>query len=112
MGKFSYFIESRGKSIMGSHPFNFDGGDELSTIGASWFVSYLYYKVIDQSHTNWNKVKTYKSRISTFNASTKYHRYWLGKIMDMNNENLNKNTILLSSVDIKKMTMEILKSYK
>lgn len=85
---------------MGSHPFNFDGGDKLSSIGASWFVSYSYYRDIDQSHTNWNKVKTYETRISTFNASIKYHRNWLEKIIDMNHKNLKKNTISLSPVEI------------
>ena len=97
---------------MARHTFNFDGGDELTTIGASWFVSYSYYKIIDPSHTNWNKVTTHKSRISRFDVTTKYHKYWLGKIMDMNDKRLNKNEISLSSIDIKKMAMEILKSYK
>ena len=93
---------------MARHTFNFDGGDELTTIGASWFVSYSYYKVIDPLHTNWNKVTTHKNRISRFDATTKYHKYWLGKIMDMDDKRLNKNEILLSSTDIKKMAMEIL----
>jgi hypothetical protein len=97
---------------MGSHSFNFDGGEELSRIGASWFVSYLYHKVINQSHTNWDKVKTHKARISKFDSSTKYHRFWLEKIMDMNDKNLNKNTILLSLDNIKNMASEILKSYE
>jgi hypothetical protein len=96
---------------MGRHIFNFDGGGKLTSIGASWFVSYLYYKVIDQSHTNWNKVKKQKTRISTFEASTEYHKDWLKEIIGMSNK-LKSNTISLSSVDIKKMAMEILKSYE
>jgi hypothetical protein len=30
-------------NVMGRHPFNFAGGNELSTMGATWFVSYAYY---------------------------------------------------------------------
>lgn len=85
------------------HPFNFNGGENLTTIGATWFVSYAYYKHIDNSHIAWKNVKTVNSRISVFNRTAVHHKYWLYKIVQMNDENLNKNTIGLNATDIKKM---------
>lgn len=29
---------------MGAHNFSFEGGEILTGMGASWFVSYAYYK--------------------------------------------------------------------
>ena len=31
------------------HPFNFDGGEELSHMGATWFVSFAYYTLLTQT---------------------------------------------------------------
>ena len=38
---------------MSGHPFNFAGGEDLATMGASWFVSYHYHGTIDPAHENW-----------------------------------------------------------
>lgn len=38
---------------MAAHNFNFEGGDILTGMGASWFVSYAYYEKIDRTHRNW-----------------------------------------------------------
>ena len=48
------------------HPFNFDGGEELSHMGATWFVSFAYYTYVDRTHKVWENVKTYVSRRSIF----------------------------------------------
>ena len=48
------------------HPFNFDGGEELSHMGATWFVSFAYYAYVDSTHRVWENVKTYISRRSIF----------------------------------------------
>lgn len=34
------------------HCFNFEGGEDLTTMGASWFVSYAYYCNVGSSHQN------------------------------------------------------------
>lgn len=46
------------------HFFNFIGGDILSKMGASWFVSYSYYLHVDKKHENWNKCETVAMRQS------------------------------------------------
>ena len=38
---------------MARHTFSFLGGEDLTTMGATWFVSYAYYKYVDSSHKNW-----------------------------------------------------------
>lgn len=48
---------------MASHNFAFEGGEILTGMGASWFVSYAYYKTVDPSHKNWAKVPTTQTRI-------------------------------------------------
>ena len=93
---------------MGSHPFNFDGGSELSTMGATWFVSYLYYQKIDNTHNNWKSVKTYPSRICVFNRSQQYYKYWLERVLEMENERLNTNTLRIYAQQTKKMARELL----
>lgn len=94
---------------MGRNCFQFEGGEDLTTMGACWFVSYAYYCYIDKGHLNWNRVSTYNNRISVYNRSSRYRRLWLSEIVDMSNDNLNKNTIGLSATDIKTMAAELLK---
>lgn len=91
------------------HTFNLAGGDELTTMGAAWFVSYCYYIHVNKNHLNWNAVSTYKNRISVFNNSTPYHKYWLKEVLNMNTNKLNKNSLGLNGNDIKKMSEELLK---
>ncbi|WP_156913900.1 hypothetical protein [Comamonas badia] len=92
------------------HSFSFEGGEHLTTIGATFFVSYLYYQHIDPTHRNWDSIKTKTSRISTITSSEKYHRAWLERIGGMNNVNLNKNTLGLSGEAVKEMARTILKA--
>ena len=93
---------------MATHDFSFDGGEILSKMGASWFVSYAYYKYIDNNHTNWSIVSTTQSRISKFNTSKTYHKYWLKQVLLMNSANLSKNTINLSAIQTKAMAQKLL----
>ncbi len=97
---------------MARHTFNFEGGEDLTTMGATWFVSYKYYELIDRNHVNWNKVKTSKSRSSVYNRTTTMHNYWLTKVLEMDNYNLNKNTIGLDAEQVKSLTRLILSKYK
>ena len=91
-----------------SHAFNFLGGEELSQIGATWFVSYAYHEFMTFEHMNWKKVKTFPSRIEKFNNSKKYHLYWLFKVCDMDTEKLKTNKIELAPDKTKAMAKELL----
>lgn len=45
---------------MANHDYNFEGGTYLTNMCASWFISYMYYKKIDNKHSNWRNVKKQK----------------------------------------------------
>ena len=92
------------------HVFPFEGGEQLTTIGATFFVSYLYHQDIDSTHNSWAKIKTQKSRISTINRSKSYHCNWLNHVGNMSEANLNKNTLGLDAPVIKEMALALLKS--
>lgn len=91
------------------HVFSFSGGDKLTTMGASWFVSYCYYRIISPNHLNWNKVGTAPNRASVFDRTTDFHKYWLGEVLKMKDDNLNKNSLGLKAHEIKQMAGEVLK---
>lgn len=93
---------------MSNHAFNFDGGEILAKIGASWFVSYAYYFYVDKTEMNWRKVSTHPSRTSRFNSSIQYHTFWLRQSLQMEDYNLNKNTIGLNADEIKVMAQKTL----
>ena len=90
------------------HTFAFEGGEILTTIGATFFVSYLYHRQVDETHRNWEAVATKKSRINTIDQSTHYHGAWLDRVGFMNETNLNKNTLGLDGAQVKAMAKAIL----
>ena len=92
-----------------SHDFGFAGGDALRAIGASWFVSYAYYKEIDPNHTIWKMVKTYKDREKSYETSREYHPVWLREVLSMSDKKLNTSSLHLGSSVIKQMALDILK---
>ena len=92
---------------MAAHNFTFEGGEILTGMGASWFVSYAYYEKIDRTHMNWSKVATTQPRISKYNKGKPYHRIWLEEVISMNPANLNKNTIGLDASQTKRMAKEL-----
>jgi hypothetical protein len=92
---------------MARHVFNFENGDILTTMGASWFVSYAYYLYVDSKHTNWQDVG-HRVRVSKFTNSKKYHHFFLTKICEMNEQNLSKNKLRLKGSKIKQMANELL----
>jgi len=94
------------------HDFLFEGGGELHTMGASWFVSYMWYDLIDKKHDYWKAVSTYKNRISVYNKTKKYRKIWLSYIIEMKTDNLNKNSIGLSGEIIKHMAKELYNLFK
>ncbi|MCQ2602018.1 MAG: hypothetical protein MJ184_11725 [Treponema sp.] len=90
------------------HSFNFDGGEFLSKMGASWFASYAYFLYKDPYHSNWKRVKTFSSRKSVFNNSKKYHSSWLVEILHMDSMKLITNEINLTSIQVKYMAVRVL----
>lgn len=96
------------RSTLLGHDFNFAGGDKLAKIGATWFVSYCYYDLIDKSHLNWMSISTVSSRKSTYANTGVYHHLWLEEILKMDIDRLNSNTINLNGFEVKKMAEEIL----
>ena len=93
---------------MAAHNFTFEGGEILTGMGASWFVSYAYYEKIDRNHKNWARVSTTQPRLSKYNKGKPYHKIWLKEVISMNPANLNKNTIGLDAVQTKAMARELL----
>lgn len=95
---------------MSTHPFNFNGGSELSSMGATWFVSYAYYTHIDKSHKTWEKLKTHPYRASVFRRTTHYHKYWLERILEMDEKRLNTNMLQIDASRVKEMARQLLAS--
>lgn len=93
-----------------SHNYNFEGGEILSRISASWFVSYCYYNFLDANHKNWETSSTASSRKSKYNNSKKYHLLWLQRISEMNERNLSKNEIGLKGYEVVEMAKKLLKN--
>jgi hypothetical protein len=96
------------EEIMKGHEFNFDGGEYLSKIGASWFVSYSYYVFVDGNHLNWCNIKTVAYRTRIYDTTKIYHKFWLTQVENMNNNFLNKNQIGVDASITKKMAKELL----
>ena len=94
---------------MKGHEFNFAGGEYLTKIGATWFVSYSYYLYLDRTHLNWNNIKTADHRKNIFEQSKQYHEFWLSKVENMSNGYLEKNLIGVDASSAKRMARELLK---
>ena len=90
------------------HTFNFEGGEQLTTIGATFFVSYLYWLHVDPTHRNWEAIETKASRISTITRSEQYHCAWLEHVSQMSDANLSKNTLGLDGAKVKAMARTVL----
>jgi hypothetical protein len=94
--------------MMAKNAFNFEGGEQLVRMGASWFVSYSYYRHRNNTHMNWQEVSTCDYRIRMFNRTASFHQFWLRRALEMNENRLKTNTIGLSGPDIKRMARELL----
>jgi hypothetical protein len=93
--------------IMARHTYNFEGGEELTTISASWFVSYSYYQR-NNTHINWQETPDYANRISVFNRTGDFHQFWLQQVLEMNDNRLGTNEIGLTGPQVKQMARELL----
>lgn len=82
---------------------------ELKRMGASWFVSYSYYKKIDPSHRNWEKNDTNDTiRIPAYNRTVLNHKNFLLEILKKSDDMLSRNTLGLDGKVIKIMAHKIL----
>lgn len=81
----------------------FEGERVLRTMGVSWFVSYMWYNVIDKSHDNWKYVPTTQTRINAYERGKKYHKVWLLHIAKINTSSLDQNKIGIPGRIIKEM---------
>ena len=92
------------------HTFHFTGGEKLTTMGAVWFVSYMWYSIIDNNHKNWSYVSTVNQRISIYNRTSHFHVFWLEQILQMNPRNLDKSTIGLRGHEVIEMANALFKA--
>ena len=93
------------------HPFNFLGGAELSKMGATWFVCYAYYEFIDSNYMAWANVKTALSRSSMYKRTRGYHKFWLERVLEMDDERLNTNKLDVEAQETKKMASILLQKF-
>ncbi len=84
------------------------GGEQLTRISASWFVSYMYYIKVDKTHFNWQKVCSCSSRISICDSNIAYHKVWMNKIVGMNPNRLGTNKLGIKGTDIISMAKILL----
>lgn len=90
------------------HIFSFEHGDELTTMGATWFVSYAWYDCKDNTHLNWQNVKTSESRRIVYDNTREFHRYFLEQIIKMDRNRLSTNKIELSGSEVIEMAQQLL----
>lgn len=97
---------------MANHNYNFAGGEILTKIGASWFISYTYYINIDRTHLNWSNVspKSCKGRQTAFKKGVTYYKAWLTEITNMNPKRLKSNKLGLSAKQVLDMAKKLLTS--
>ncbi|MET0016469.1 hypothetical protein [Oscillibacter sp.] len=93
---------------MSNHDFNFEHGEILGRIGASWYVSYAYNKYYDPSHDNFKRVGSWKSRASNYNSSLELEKYFMEQIVAMSSEKLSTNRIGLSGNEVLQMARVVL----
>ena len=93
---------------MKKHEYNFDGGEELSRIGASWLVSYLYCLRVDNTHLNWKKVSDVSLREGKCKKAAHFHKDWMREIVNMNSKKLDENSIDVSGEDVIAMAKVLL----
>jgi hypothetical protein len=88
----------------------FEAGEKLRAVGASFLVSFLYYKKIDSKHSNWRLANT--NNPSTIINNEKYWKIWLEAILDKDPASLSQNKISLSGSEIINMAQKLLTHFK
>ena len=95
-----------------SHGFSFSGGEELSKMGATWFITYAYAEQIDLTEVRWQKSKTYASRASMYNRTRQYHHDWYVEITKMSDKKLETNQIGVCAAEAKSMAQKLICSQR
>lgn len=92
-------------------PFKCNGGQKLSYIGASFFISYLYYLKEDSTHKAWGTLKNEKSkkyRINAINRNEVYYKDWVTYVVELASPSpLKRNTIGLSDIEVIDMAKKL-----
>ena len=81
------------------HNFNFNGGEHLRKICASFYVCYLYCKNIDPSETRWKAVSTQDTRIKNIIEHANFCNLWLEEISKMKRVGTNSMGLTVSEVN-------------
>ena len=89
------------------HDYNFNGGNSLRRIGASYYVCYLYGINIDSNETRWQQVKTKDFRNKLIAKYTKLCSPWLEEVSKM--EKVGTNSMGLTVAQVHKYAKELLK---
>jgi len=84
----------------------FEAGEKLRAVGASFLVSYLYWKKIDSTHTNWERANT--NNPNSIDNNKEYWAIWIEAIIHKSPGLLGKNQIDLSGFQIINMAKKIL----
>lgn len=108
IGREKMVAKTRVKRSASCHAFSFYGGDLLGRMGAAWFVSYIYFKRVNNCHVSWREIGTAQTRIKWYERSMSYHRYWLDKIFSMDEKRLETNTLGLTAIQIKNMAIKVM----
>ena len=93
---------------MVNHSYKFAGGDVLSKIDAVWFVSYAYYKCVDEKHLNWTRTSTCNERCVLYEHNAGLCRLWLAEILKMSGSKLRTNPFGLSARKTRRMARKTL----
>lgn len=93
------------------HNYAFDGADYLVVMGSSWFISYMYYDLIDRKHQNWRRVRTYPNRSAVYRRTQEFHQTYLHEILKMDPNLLNRNAIGILGNDVIAMA-KMIKEHK
>lgn len=92
-------------------PFKCNGGEIFSNVGASFFISYLYYLKVDKNHKAWDNLESKNSkshRISLIEQSSIYYKDWIDYVTNvMIPSQLNKNEIGLSDIEVVDMAKKL-----
>jgi len=84
----------------------FEAGEKLRAVGASFLVSYLYWKIIDPTHTNWKLANT--NNPNTIINNKEYWKIWIEVIIQKSPGLLGKNQIDLNGSQIISMAKKLL----
>lgn len=82
--------------------------ERLRRMGASYFVSRLFFEEIDNNHLNWRRAGSQTTRNANFNNSRDMHINYLRVVIGMSPNRLNTNAIGLSGEEIIEMANELL----